>query len=420
MKLGLTGWVLIGMGLGVAVGLACHQAVPDQAGREAIAGGFAVVTTLFLRAIKMLIAPLVFSTLLVGVAKMGDGAAIGRIAAKAMLWFIVASVASMGVGLLVVQALKPGIGLDLAAQSGEAGLKASPVSVTDLVTHMVPSSIVDAMANNAVLQIVVFALVAGVALAHLGERGAELLRLADAVSALMLRMTRYVMALAPVAVFAALAQSLTEHGVAIVGVYAAYVGGYYGALAVLWTLLLVAGAAVLGIGPQWRLLKAIREPMLIAFSTTSSEAAFPSLLARLEAQGVPNRIASFVLPLGYSFNLDGAMCYAVFASLFIAQAYGVHLSQAEIVQLLLLLFITGKGIASVPRGSLVVVAATLPLVRLPEAGVALILAVDHFLDMGRTATNTMGNAIAASVVAKWEGARPAVSDAPETSDSVQA
>lgn len=420
MRPGLTSWVLLGMVLGVAVGLACHHAVGAPEGREAIAGGFAVVTTLFMRGIKMLIAPLVLSTLLVGVAKMGDGAAIGRIAAKAMLWFILASVASMGVGLAVVQTLKPGAGLDLAAAAGTAGLKAPPMSVADLIIHMAPSSIIDAMANNAVLQIVVFALVAGVALAHLGQAGAELLRIAEAVSALMLRMTRYVMTLAPVAVFAALAQSLTVHGIAIVGTYAAYVGGYYVALALLWSLLLGAGAVVLGARSQWRLLKAIREPMLIAFSTTSSEAAFPSLLARLEGQGVPNRIASFVLPLGYSFNLDGAMCYAVFASMFIAQAYGVRLSPAEIVQLLLLLFITGKGIASVPRGSLVVVAATLPLVHLPEAGVALILAVDHFLDMGRTATNTMGNAIAASVVAKWERGAPGPEDVAVVSETGQA
>jgi Na+/H+-dicarboxylate symporter len=223
----------------------------------------------------------------------------------------------------------------------------------------------------------------------------------------MLKMTSYVMALAPLAVFAALAQSLTEHGLGIVGTYAAYVGGFYVALALLWAAMIAAGAALLGGRRQWGLLKAVREPALIALSTTSSEAAYPTLLAKLEAFGVPNRIASFVLPLGYSFNLDGSMCYCIFAALFVAQAYGVQLSGGEIAQLMLLLFVTSKGIASVPRGSLLVVAATLPYFRIPEAGVALILAVDHFLDMGRTATNTVGNSIAAAIVAKWEARRTA-------------
>lgn len=408
MRGGLTALVLIGMTLGVVVGLACHHLLPDPQAREAVAGGFGVITTLFLRAIKMLIAPLVLSTLVTGVARMGEGRAIGRVAGKAMLWFLAASVVSMGIGLGVVEALKPGGGLHLDAAAGAAGLKpAEPLTLSGFLTHLAPTSIVDAMATNAVLQIVVFALVAGVALAHMGERGAELIRMAENLVALMLTMTRYVMTLAPVAVFAALAQALTEHGVGVVATYAAYVGGYYVALGLLWAVLIGAGAAVLGPRAQWRLMKTIREPALIALSTTSSEAAYPTLLARLEAIGVPNRIASFVLPLGYSFNLDGAMAYCVFASMFVAQAFGVRLSGAEVAQLILLLFLAGKGIASVPRGSLLVVAATLPHFHMPEAGIALILAVDHFLDMGRTATNTVGNAIAAAVVARWEGFRPA-------------
>jgi len=402
MRRGLTGLVLVGMVLGVVVGVACHGLVHDPKALSALAGVFGTITSLFLRAIKMLIAPLVFATLVTGVARMGDGRTIGRIAARAMLWFVAASVASLCIGLLVVELQRPGEGLNLSVAAAGPGLTAPPMTVADFLAHLVPTSIVDAMANNAVLQIVVFALVAGVAIANLGPRGEELLRITESVAALMLKMTTYVMALAPVAVFAAVAQSLTEHGVGIIATFASYVGGFYVALALLWAAMFAAGAALLGPRRQWQLLKAIREPALIALTTTSSEAAYPTLLEKLEAFGVPNRIASFVLPLGYSFNLVGSMCYCIFAALFVAQAYGVHLSGAEIAQLMLLLFVTSKGIASVPRASLLVVAATVPYFHIPEAGVMLILGVDHFLDMGRTATNTVGNSIAAAVVAKWE------------------
>jgi Na+/H+-dicarboxylate symporter len=406
MRRGLTGLVLIGMVLGAVVGLACHALIGDAGTLSAVAGGFGTLASVFLRAIKMLIAPLVFATLVTGVARMGDGRTIGRVAARAMLWFVAASVVSLCIGLVVVQLQRPGEGLNLTLAAAGPGLKAPPMTVSDFLAHLVPTSIVDAMANNAVLQIVVFALVAGVAIANLGERGEELLRIAEAVAALMLKMTTYVMALAPIAVFAAVAQSLAEHGVGIIATFASYVGGFYVALALLWAAMIAAGAVLIGPARQWGLLKAIREPALIALTTTSSEAAYPTLLEKLEAFGVPNRIASFVLPLGYSFNLVGSMCYCIFAALFVAQAYGVQLSGGEIAQLMLLLFVTSKGIASVPRASLLVVAATVPYFHIPEAGVMLVLGVDHFLDMGRTATNTVGNSIAAAVVAKWEGRAP--------------
>jgi Na+/H+-dicarboxylate symporter len=403
MQKGLTKLVILGMLLGLAFGVACHQFVHDPGTMGLITGGLELATTIFLRAIKMIIAPLVFATLVSGVARMGDSASVGRVALRAMLWFLAASIVSLGIGLGMVQLLQPGGGLHLKATGVVAGLKAPPLTATGFVEHLIPTSIVDAMAHNEVLQIVVFAVVAGVAIGNLGGAGRELLRVAEALSSAMLKMTTYVMTLAPIAVFAAVARALAEQGLGVVATYASYVGGFYLALALLWLVMTGAGAAVLGVPRQWELLMAIRQPALIALSTTSSEAAYPVLLEKLEAFGVSNRIASFVLPLGYSFNLVGSMCYCTFAAMFVAQAYDIVLSPAQIAQLLLLLFVTSKGIASVPRASLLVVASSLPYFKIPDAGVLLILAVDHFLDMGRTATNTVGNSIAAATVAKWEG-----------------
>jgi Na+/H+-dicarboxylate symporter len=404
MRHGLTGLVVLGMVLGLVFGVACHAFVHDAGAVRMIIGGLELATTIFLRTIKMIIAPLVFATLVAGVARMGDSGAVGRVAGRALLWFLAASLASLGLGLATVELLHPGTGLHLRASGVAAGLKAPPLTAVGFVEHLIPTSIVDAMARNEVLQIVVFAVVVGVAIGNIGPAGRELLRMSEALSAAMLKMTTYVMNLAPIAVFAAVARALTEQGLEVIGTYASYVGGFYLALALLWAVMMAAGAAVLGPRGQWELVKTIRQPALIALSTTSSEAAYPVLLEKLEAFGVPNRIASFVLPLGYSFNLVGSMCYCTFAAIFVAQAYDIQLTGPQIAQLLLLLFVTSKGIASVPRASLLVVASTLPYFKIPDAGVLLILAVDHFLDMGRTATNTVGNSIAAASVAKWEGA----------------
>jgi Na+/H+-dicarboxylate symporter len=404
MRHGLTGLVVLGMVLGLAFGVACHGFVHDPGAVRMITGGLELATTIFLRTIKMIIAPLVFATLVAGVARMGDSGAVGRVAARALLWFLAASLASLGIGLATVELLHPGTGLHLRAGDVAAGLKAPPLTAVGFVEHLIPTSIVDAMARNEVLQIVVFAVVVGVAIGNIGPAGRELLRMSEALSTAMLKMTTYVMNLAPIAVFAAVARALTEQGLEAIGTYASYVGGFYLALALLWAVMMAAGAAALGPRRQWDLVKAIRQPALIALTTTSSEAAYPVLLEKLEAFGVPNRIASFVLPLGYSFNLVGSMCYCTFAAIFVAQAYDIQLTGPQLAQLLLLLFVTSKGIASVPRASLLVVASTLPYFKIPDAGVLLILAVDHFLDMGRTATNTVGNSIAAASVARWEGA----------------
>ena len=405
----LTTYILIGLVVGLIIGLALNAQLDDgtaagtAAAKEA-AGYFSIITTLFLRLIKMIIAPLVFSTLVVGIAHMGDTAALGRVGAKALAWFVTASLISLSLGLFLVNLLQPGVGLELAipAATESSGVAKAAFNLKDFVTHVVPSSMVEAMATNEILQIVVFSLFVGVAITAVGEKAAPLVKGLEGLVAVMLQITDYVMRFAPIAVFAAVAGTLTEQGPQIIGQLAYFMGTFYLGLAALWALLI--GIAFAIIGSRTRLLvRYVREPLLLAFSTASSEAAYPRTLEALDRFGVPPRIASFVLPLGYSFNLDGSMMYMTFATIFIAQAYGIDLTLGQEITMLLVLMVTSKGIAGVPRASLVVISATLGLFNIPEAGLLLILAVDHFLDMGRSATNVIGNAVAATVVAKWEG-----------------
>lgn len=406
----LTYYILAGLVLGIFTGWAINAGVSDgtPAGDErlaAIAGYFSIVTTLFLRLIKMIIAPLVFSTLVVGVAHMGDTAALGRVGAKAIGWFICASLVSLTLGLILVNMLQPGVGLDFPIPPADAasGVERTAFNLRDFVTHLVPQSMIDAMATNEILQIVVFSLFVGVAITAIGEKARPLVRAAEALVAVMLQITNYVMRVAPLAVFAAVTASVAERGPSILSTFGYFIGSFYLGLVILWVLLI--GICFLIVGGRTRLLvRYIREPILLAFSTASSEAAFPRTLEALDRFGVPPRIASFVLPLGYSFNLDGSMMYMTFATIFIAQAYGIDLSLGQEITMLLVLMITSKGIAGVPRASLVIIAATLSLFNIPEAGLLLVLAVDHFLDMGRSATNVVGNAVASAVVARWEGA----------------
>jgi Na+/H+-dicarboxylate symporter len=405
----LTLYILIGLVAGLVVGLALHAAIDDgtpaSADRlETIAGYFSIVTTLFLRLIKMIIAPLVFATLVSGIAQMGDTKALGRIGARSLAWFITASLVSLTLGLVMVNLLQPGVGLGLPLPptSAAAGLETGAFNLKDFVTHIVPASMIDAMAKNEILQIVVLSVFFGVAITAVGEKAAPLVKAIDALVHVMLQITDYVMRVAPLAVFAAVAGTLTERGASVIGQLAYFMGSFYLSLLLLWCVLLGAGFLFIG-GRIVQLIKHVREPLLVAFSTASSEAAYPRMLEALDRFGVPPRVASFVLPLGYSFNLDGSMIYMTFASIFIAQAYGIDMSVGQMVTMLLVLMVTSKGIAGVPRASLVVIAATLPMFNLPEAGLLLILAIDHFLDMGRTATNVIGNAVASAVVAKWEG-----------------
>jgi Na+/H+-dicarboxylate symporter len=406
----LTYYILAGLVLGIFTGWAINAGVSDgtPAADEklaAIAGYFSIVTTLFLRLIKMIIAPLVFSTLVVGVAHMGDTAALGRVGAKAIGWFICASLVSLTLGLILVNLLQPGVGLDFPIPPADAasGVERAAFNLRDFISHLVPQSMIDAMATNEILQIVVFSLFVGVAITAVGEKAKPLVRATEALVAVMLQITNYVMRVAPLAVFAAVTASVAERGPAILGTFGVFIGSFYLGLAILWALLI--GVCFLIIGTRTRLLvRYIREPILLAFSTASSEAAYPRTLEALDRFGVPPRIASFVLPLGYSFNLDGSMMYMTFATIFIAQAYGIDLTLGQEITMLLVLMITSKGIAGVPRASLVIIAATLSLFNIPEAGLLLVLAVDHFLDMGRSATNVVGNAVASAVVARWEGA----------------
>jgi Na+/H+-dicarboxylate symporter len=354
--------------------------------------------------IKMIIAPLVFSTLVVGIAHMGDTAAVGRIGIKTMAWFLCASIVSLVLGLIMVNLLQPGanLGMPLPDAGSATNLKVSSLTLKEFIPHLVPASVIESMANNEILQIVVFSIFSGVAIAALGERGKLLAEVADQVAHMMLNITGYVMKMAPVAVFAAIAATITTQGLGVLITFGTFLVEFYLTLAILWALLILAGFLV--IGPRTLdLVKRVREPFLLAFSTASSEAAYPKILDQLQRFGVSKRIASFVLPLGYSFNLDGTMAYCTFATIFIAQAYGISLSIGTQLTMLLLLMVTSKGMAGVPRASLVVIAATLTTFNIPEAGLLLIMGIDQFLDMGRSATNVVGNSIAAAVVAKFEG-----------------
>ncbi|MDZ4762280.1 MAG: dicarboxylate/amino acid:cation symporter [Alphaproteobacteria bacterium] len=394
--------LIVAMVLGVIVGALVFQTQTPEAATE-IAGYLKILSDVFLRMIKMIIAPLVLTTLTVGIAHLGGGASLGRIGFRTMAWFITASLISITLGLVMVNLLQPGVGFDTGLAEGQnVQLATGAFTLSEFLTHVFPTSILDAMARNEVLQIVVFSLFLGVALAALGEKTAKVTDLLEQGAFVMLKVTGYVMAVAPVAVFAAVAVVISTRGLGVLGDYGKLVGSFFLALLVLWSILIAAGFVVLG--PRvFRLMADVRAPLLLAFSTASSEAALPRLLEQLERHGVANRVASFVLPLGYSFNLDGSMMYCSFATLFIAQALGVDIPISQQVVMLLLLMITSKGIAAVPRASLVVIAATLPAFGLPVEAIGLVLAVDAFMDMGRTATNVIGNSIACAVIAKWEG-----------------
>jgi Na+/H+-dicarboxylate symporter len=403
MQSRLTRFILLGMVLGVATGWISHAVIgADRALAGQVAGYYHLLADIFLHLIKMIIAPLVFSTLVAGIAHMGDSAALGRIGGRALGWFLMASLLSLALGLVLVNVFAPGEGLNLVRSGASSGVNAEALNFRDFILHVFPTSMVGAMAENSILQIVVFSLFVGVALTAIGDKGKPIVTMIEAMVELMLQVTGYVMRVAPFAVFGALASAITTEGVGVLKTFGQLVGEFYLALGALWVLLFAAGALFLG-KRMITLIRYVREPVLIAFSTASSEAAYPKMLEQLDRFGVPRRIYSFVLPLGYSFNLDGSMMYSTFATIFIAQAYGIDLPIATQITILLVLMVTSKGIAAVPRASLVVVAATLGQFDLPVEGVAFILAVDHFMDMGRTATNVLGNAIATSVITKWEG-----------------
>jgi Na+/H+-dicarboxylate symporter len=402
----LTTAILMAMVLGVAVGLVIHTYAPQET-ISAFAKNIKLLGTIFIRLVKTIIAPLVFTTLVVGIAKLGDLKTVGRVGGKAMLWFFSASLVSLLIGMLLVNVLQPGSYIDL-RQADNSGLKdlmskTSEFSLQKFVEHIIPSSAFEAMANNEILQIVVFSIFFGIAAASLNEYAKPVVKTLDVAAHIILKIVGFIMNFAPVGVFGTLAAVVAEKGMGIFKFYFIYFGYFTLGIACLWALMILVGFIVLGKRLQV-MLKHIGNPLLIAFSTTSSEAVFPKLTEELERFGCKSNIVSFILPLGYSFNLDGSMMYMTFASLAIAQAYGIHLDIGTQLTMLLVLMLTSKGIAGVPRASLIIVLATCSMFKIPPEGVALILPIDHFCDMLRTATNVLGNALATSVVSKWEGA----------------
>ena len=407
----LTYYIIAALVIGIVSGLVLNAMFDDGGGPGSetlknVAYYLSIVTTVFLRLIKMIIAPLVFSTLVVGIAHMGDTAALGRVGLRSILWFIGASLLSLTLGLILVNLFQPGVGLNIPIPPADAasGVDKAAFDFKVFISHVFPASGIEAMANNEILQIVIFSVFIGVAITAVGEKAAPLVRGIEALVQVMLQVTNYVMRFAPFAVFAAVTGTVAERGAQIIGDLGYFMLTFYIGMALLWCLLI--GVCYLIVGRRTgQLVRYIRDPLLLAFTTASSEAAYPRTLEALEKFGVPPRIASFVLPLGYSFNLDGSMIYMTFATMFIAQAYGIEMTLTHQITMLLILMITSKGIAGVPRASLVVIAGTLAFFDIPEAGLLLILAIDHFLDMGRSATNVVGNAVAATVIAKWEGDR---------------
>jgi Na+/H+-dicarboxylate symporter len=365
---------------------------------------FTILSDIFLRLIKMIIAPLVFTTLVVGVAKVGDIKAVGRIGGRTLLWFLTASLISLLLGMLLVNLFEPGktMHLMLPDSNLSTGFKAASLSLKDFIGHVFPKSIFEAMSNNEILQIVVFALFFGVATAAIGEKGAIVIKAMDAISHVIFKITVYVIKLAPLAVFGAIAAVVAKQGLGILSTYAIFIGEFYFSLILLWLIIIIASYFVLG-KKVFTLISSIKDAILIAFGTSTSEAAYPKVLLEMERFGCSNKIVSFVLPLGYSFNLTGSMMYMTFALLFVAQSYNMHLSFAHQLSMLLVLMLTSKGVAGVPRAALVVIAGTMAMFNIPEAGLGLLIGIDPILDMGRSATNVLGNALATGVVSKWEG-----------------
>lgn len=404
--------ILLAMAVGIVLGYMVYISFPDKKVATEIAGYITLVSDVFLRLIKMVIGPLVFSTLVVGIAHMGNAASVGRVFGKSIAWFFTASLVSLVLGLIMDNLLRPGenLGLPLPDIGASANLATSKFTLKDFIGHMVPKSFAEAMANNEILQIVVFSMFFGVALAALGEKGKVLVAAIEQLSHVMLKITGYVMKLAPLAVMAAMAATVAVNGLAILLKFAVFMGDFYLSLFLLWAVLTCAGLLMLGTR-VFKLLALIKEAFMLSFATASSEAAYPKILDALDRFGVRRQISSFVMPMGYSFNLDGSMMYCTFAVLFIAQAYNIQVSLGTQITMMLVLMLTSKGMAGVPRASLVVIAATLTQFHLPEAGLLLIIGVDTFLDMGRSATNAVGNSIASAVVAKWEGALMTESEA---------
>jgi len=392
-KLTLTRQILLGLVLGVLFGWLVNRTHPEWA------AVFKPFSQIFLRLIKMIIAPLIFSSLVAGIAGAGHVKVVGRMALRAMIYFEIVTTIALGVGLVLVNLIKPGVGVDLPNEVTEL---AKPQTWDQVLLHIVPTSVVQAMAEGDVLQIVIFSLFFAIGLNLIGERGKPIVALAEALVEVMFKVTNIVMRYAPIGVACAIAYTVGHRGLKPLVNLAKLVGTLYLALAIFIVAVLLPIALYFKV-PIRKFIKVVREPAMIAFTTTSSEAALPRAMEALERLGVPRRIVAFILPLGYSFNLDGSTLYLSLAAIFVAQAAGVHLGAGQQVTMLLTLMLTSKGVAAVPRASLVILAGTLASFGLPLEGVTLILGVDELMDMARTMTNLIGNCLATVVVAKLEG-----------------
>ncbi len=372
--------------------------------KKNIAANYSILSDIFLHLIKMIIAPLVLAVLVIGVAKVGDFKSVGRIGLKTLVYFTSATLIALALGLVIVNLFEPGkvMHLDLPEANIETGVKIVKQTSNNFIDHVIPESIMRSMAANDILPIVVFALFFGVAAASIGELGKPIIKAFDSLSHVMFKVTNFVMNFAPVGVFGAITAVVIQQGLDVLGGYVYLILCFFGGLLffVFGVLLMICYAFKIN---YFKLLRDIKEPVLLAFSTASSESAMPKTIEALEKHGVSNRIVSFVLPLGYSFNLDGSIMYMTFATVFIAQSYGMDIGMADQIKMMLILLVTSKGMAGVPRASLVVIAGMLSMFKIPGEGLLLLLAVDQLLDMGRSATNVVGNAVASAVVAKLEG-----------------
>ena len=405
MKNKLTYWILAGLIGGIIAGaIVNHLFHNDPSSLKLYIDNTKLGSYVFLKLIKLIIGPLVLSTLVVGVANIGDAKSVGRMGVKTIAWFVFASLMSLTLGLVLVNTLQPGAAFtDQVQHLSSSQIQTQEFTLLHFIDQLFPENIVVALSTHkTVLQIVVFSVFFGLALSATGEKGKPMIAMMDSLAHAMLKLTNYIMWLAPLAVFSSISVVIAEKGIGILADYSKLIAVFYGGLALLWVVLI--GFCYIMIKQKtWSLLSHIKEPLMLAFATASSESAYPKLLNQLDRFGIKEKISSFVLPLGYSFNLDGSMMYMTFGSLLIAQAYGIDLSISQQITMLLVLMVTSKGIAGVPRASLVVIAATVAGFGIPEAGLALLLPIDQFLDMGRTATNVVGNAVATVAVSKMEG-----------------
>ncbi len=391
-RLSLTTWIFLSLVIGILLGAFFPE----------FSKSLEPVSNIFLRLIKSIVGPLLFGTLISGIASAGELKTMGRIALKAIVYFEAATTLALTIGLIVVNVFRPGSGLSLAAEHGVVPSLAKPASLSQVLEHAIPANIFESLAQNDVLQMVVFFFLFGAACSAIGEKAQPVVTFAASVAEVMFRYTKYVMYLAPFGVGAAIAVTVGSHGLRVLFGLGKLVGTLYLAQALFVVLVLGAALSIARV-PLKPFVRAARQPFLIAFSTASSEAALPLALENMELFGIPKHIVGFVLPTGYSFNLDGSTLYLSLASVFIAQAAGVHMPLGTQITMMLTLLLTSKGVAAVPRASLVILAGTIGTFHLPLEGITLILGVDALMDMCRTSVNLLGNCVATAVVARWEG-----------------